>query len=492
MPGKIEITHNFTGETDYVILVPHKTTAPLADVICTINGVVGQTRIVYPAAHGQESVLFEDLDTVMYFITAWRSSDGVALDEQINVLACDAKSGAQFPVTRLEYVVGRGETGDPVDNDHGLRDSRLLSKKYWVEERGTGTMLELSTSAEYLDRSDDGGGFDWIDDDKNFHDGGVYVVFVIERVDFEGGGSSTGGTDFNDVFILSEDLPYDPGTMSNKVIIADGLTVVLTLTVPNLGTLADQKFRLQTHGGAQRNLVLQLDGGDSVEYEGETLNSIILGKGEWVECLIKNNVLYVSGDKTAYQRLGETKLVRVLESNGLQLNGTVYQQTDVPRLMWWLDNKAAASDIVAEGIGSTQWSYSIVVNGDTVYPNKGNFARDDGAGTIRVPDDREMVYKALLALTGDAARISQGIGGYQHFKTSLKGVHLQLRDGSGGSSTGTLNNTGFSGQDNPASWLDNDGANGMGNADEKYVRAKAGTDTETLIKNRGLIPQIII
>lgn len=478
--GRIEIVHNFTGETGYVILVPHKTTAPLADVICIIDGVAAQTRKTYAAPHSQQSVLFEDLDTVMYFITAYRSADGIALDEQINILACDAKSGAQYPITKYDYVVDRGLTGDPIDGDSGLRDSRLLNKKYWVEERGTGTMMDQDTSAELTDRSDDGGGFDWTDSFKKFNSGAVYIVFVIERTDFVSAGPSSSGTEFSDVVVITTTVDFDSSTMASKLLIINSTDTVVQLTMQNLALLPDLKFRLNTHSGSQRNAVIQLDAGDTVKFNGEDRNSIILGKGEDIEILIKNNVMYVMNPIGDFDKVGERSLVSALSKNGLQLNGTVYQQADVPRLMWYLDNKADAGEIVAEGVSSGQWSYSTTIDGETVYPYKGKYARDNGAGTIRVPDDRLMVYKALNALTGDAERVTQGVGGYQHDANKLHGHDVGV---SGVQTVTTNRSVQKSAQPNDPYSPGSDPSNPI---------IKPSGSVEARVKNRGMIAQVII
>lgn len=57
-------------------------------------------------------------------------------------------------------------------------------------------------------------------------------------------------------------------------------------------------------------------------------------------------------------------------------------------------------------------------------------------------------------------------GDYESDKIKTLDLSLQIRNGSGGSATGTMLNTGFSGQDNPAEWLDN--FDGLGNP--KYIK----------------------
>lgn len=421
--ASLTIRHNFTGETGYIIAVPKKTTAPLADVICTIDGVAAQTRKTYPAPHSEVSLLIEGLSPVWYTIKFYRSVDGVALDEEILTLAGNALTGALYPITKYEYVVNRGysntspvNTGaevwnDPVADDQGIRDERLLEKIYWVEERGTGDLLD----AEITDRSDDGGGFDFVDSEKVMVDGGVYIVKVIERVDAEP--ASGGSSDFNDVVILTTDLDFDPSLHSGKVLIANWSSVVGILTMPNLSLVPDCKFRLQTHGGTQSFVGIQLDAGDTVEFRKSDLNVIWLGSGESIEVLVKDNVMYISDDKTGYDRVGQRVWGDVdIELNSVIRDGSLLQQADVPRLMQWIDEYGVAS--ISEGTGVSEWSYSVSVDGETIFPNKGKFARDDIGGTIRIPDDRDRAMMALKFTDGttDSERASQGAGGFQQNK----------------------------------------------------------------------------
>lgn len=412
--GNLKISHNFSGETGYVIMVPKKTTAPLADVVCTIDGVTNQTRKVYAAPHSQTSVLIENLFHEWYFIKFYRSLDGVSLDQEILTLAGNATSGAIYPITRFEYIVGRGEGelyiwSDPIPGDVGLRDERLLNKTYWVEERGTGSLLQQNPSEEIIDRSDEGGGFDFVQEGKSFEAGGVYVVTMIEKVDLTGEGGG-GGSDYNDILILDVNQDFDPATMNGKLLIAQFPGNIGLLNFPNLSTLADCKFKLQSHFAFQRYVKMQFDVGDSITFLNQDLNVLYLGRGEFIECLIRDNVIYVMGYDGEYRRLGLRVWADKQELNSLLANGTQYNQSEYPRLMQFVDSLPSAN-VVSEAT----WASSQTINGKTVYPNKGLFARDDVAGKIRVPDMRNMHIRALKYLDGtsDSERLINKPGGYQ-------------------------------------------------------------------------------
>lgn len=414
--GQLTISHNFAGETGFVIAVPRLSTAPLADVICTIDGVTGQTRIPYAAPHAQESLLIEDLLNRWYVVKFYRSADGTSLDEEILTLAGNALTGAVYPVKRYEYIVGRGDDSseldemwaDPVEDDKGIRDERLAGKFYWVEERGTGSLL----TSEIVDRTDDGGGFDFADPDKQFWDGGVYIVVVVERAEggADTGGSSTSGSDYNDVVSIDTDTDYDPATMNAKLLLANWSATVGTLVIPNLSLIADSKFRLQTHGGTQRNVVIQLDIGDTLRFMGQGVNAIILGKAEEIEILFKSNVAYVSFYDGDYRRVGRRVFCDVEELNSILLDGTRVPATDYPRLDWWLD-QIPGNRIVSE----LTWATVVVIDGVNKTPWKGFFTRE--GGQIRVPDERNMSVRTLKTFDStdgsDTERHKNLPGGYQ-------------------------------------------------------------------------------
>lgn len=426
--SSLTISHNFAGETGFVIAVPIKSTAPLSSVICIIDGVAAQTRKTYPAPHSQTSLLIEGLDPVWYLIKFYRSVGGVALDEEILTLAGNALTGALFPITRYEYVVNRGYdntapmvTGteiwaDPVASDTGIRDERLLNKTYWIEERGTGSLR----TDEITDRSDVGGGFDFsaalIAAGKVMNDEATYIATVIERVDAaptSGGGSS----DYNNIVVLIADLDFDPSLHSSKILIANWASDIGTLTMPNLSLLPDCKFKLQTHGGTQSFATIQFDAGDTIEFRKSDLNAIHLGSGEEIEIVIKDNVAYIGDYNGDYPFVGQRIWGDVnTELNAVVRDGTRYIQASEPRLMQWIDEYAVPT--ISEGTGATQWGYSVLVDGETIYPNKGKYARDNIVGTIRVPDDRDRAMIALKNTDGspDSERASQGAGGFQQNK----------------------------------------------------------------------------
>lgn len=408
--SNVEITHNFTGETGYVIIVPKKTTAPLADVICTIDGVVGQTRKVYTAPHSQESMLVEDLDPVWYFFTAYRSADGVALDEQINIIAVNAKSGAVYGITKIEYKVDRGDPGDPVSDTSSLRDPRLLNATYWIEERLTGIIAD----EEITDRSDDGGGFDFTDSGKTFNADVYYWAFILNKTDVTGDTTTTVLATTGIVLMSDVDgVDFDPLTMAGKTLVANWGITVGDLAIPNLAAVPNCSFKINTHQGSQRNVIMTLDAGDLIWFNGEQVNQIVFGKGEEAEFAIIDNVMYVLSADTGHKVLGEMKYAARLLINTAYANGAQFNQSDYPRVVELMDALEAGAVV-----SYTTWNADVIVSSVNYGKvNMKKWARDDVSDpkTFKFPDLRDNAVRGLRYVDGtvDAKRQTQGPGGSQ-------------------------------------------------------------------------------
>jgi len=418
LQGFLNISHNFAGETGFIVVEWVRSTAQGTPVVGHVDGVdlgaqddTDQTQVFYPSPHTNRALQITQLPEVWMVVRFWRSSNGTAKDTLLLELAGNARTGALYPLSRFEYVVDRGLSdgeiwADPIDGDHGLRDQRLAGGEYWVEERGTGSLL----TTEIVDRTDAGGGFDFADPLKTMNSGAVYVVTLVTRVD-TGNGEDSGSVPTppaptDDIFILSSNQDYNPVTMGGRTIIANFATTIGTLNILDLALVADSRFKLQTHYGAQRNVVIQFSAGNTIRFYGVDVNAIVLGNFEDIEILFKAGVAYVMQSRTAHGDLAKLVWAYKTMANTLPADGVLLAEANYPRVVQILDSLPASSVV-----GSVAWAQSsVAADGQTVFANKGKWMRE--GGNFRAPDLRSRVIKALAAVDGSVAA-----GRYEHQET---------------------------------------------------------------------------
>lgn len=487
MQGFLNISHNFAGESQFIVVDWVRSNAqgtPVPGLVTGTNlgaqdGTV-QTQVFYPAAHSNEQLQITELPEMWFLVRFWRSVDGVSKDVLLLELAGNARTGAVYPITRYEYVVDRGSSdpgvwSDPVSGTIELRDTRLLDQNYWVEERGTGSFI----TGEIVDRSDAGGGFDLAVDDKTFNEGGVYVVYVIAKVDLPG--DDSGLTSDEDILILDADQDYDQITMAGKILLSDFPGDVGILTMPNLALLADQKFTLDTNFGAQRNVVVQLDTGDTVRFMGAEVNKIVLGQNESVDFVIKNNVLYAVRTNTGHENLSKVVWGYKQLPNTLFADGVSLLLANYPRVEELIDSLPASSVV-----DQTTWDTTQSIDGQTVFVNRGKWMRD--GLNFRTPDLRDRMLKALTVVDGSVAS-----GRYEHQKLLDHGHGIASNNDNGGSpnmsgahSTGGNLGYDLNGSSGPVNEFRSGGAVALATG------TAVGDSTNQKVNNIGLYPLICI
>ena len=432
--GFLNISHNFAGESQFIIVEWVKSTAQGTPVVGHVTGTglgaqndTDQTEVFYPSPHVNEQLQVINLSEAWHLVRFWRSVDGVSKDVLLLSLAGNARTGALYPIQRFEYVVDRGYDNnapvvtegvwaDPQQDDVGIRDTRLFEKSYWVEERGTASLL----TEEIVDRSDVGGGFDFsadlITNGKVMNTGGVYIVTVINTV-IQSGDDSGIVISEEDVLELDSSQAFNPITMGGKLLLVNYAGTVLTLTFASLATLADCRFWLNTHQGNQRNAVLQLNGGDTVMFRKEAVNAIILGEGEEIEILVKDNVMYVMAHETGHSELGQlTWSYKDTMVNGLLADGSLLALADYPRVAELIASLPGGT-VVNEVTWQTTFLFP---DGQLMAINKGKWMSD---GTnFRPPDYRNRYVKAMTTLSGAA-------GVYEH--DTVKAHDHEMRGGFG-------------------------------------------------------------
>lgn len=471
--ARIGLNTFIQGLSGQLIIRWVKATAPLAEV-----GRLPAAPFPYDAV---DNLL--DLDPVVYIVQWWRSDDGVSLDQLIKDWAIDASIYNETTIRTYQYLVDRGDGdsgvwADPVDQDTILVDTRLdgaTKEELLVHEVGYGNRLDASYDLVA------GGGIELLDG-YTFNSGTPWFITRTQTVaqTVGTGGPSSSSAQFTDVVILAANRDFYTGptdNLYNKLVIANWGVPVGTVTFGDLSLIPDNTHvTFQTEQGTQNYLRLQFNPGDTVRFLNADVNFIDLAKCEKISLYFFDGVAYVLDYRGRALQRGQvmtdystTRAADTLaclladEATGV-LDGTEY-----PGIYAWLSTLAAG--VVPLGAGVGQWSYD---SGGGVYPNKRNYGIDAGTDTFRVPH-----------LAGVTAKFGAIPGTYE--ADAVGPMTIQIREGSGGSSTGPIENKGFSGQDNAAGWINN-GAAGA----EKYIRPAVGSPQETRVRSVLQIPYIIL
>jgi hypothetical protein len=437
-----------------------------------------------------------DVNPVVHIVEFWRSDDGIALDELIQDWSVDASKSEEVIFIRNEYKVGRGNTeGTEGNGDYWIDPSNEDTEL--IDERIDGyTKSEMIVhEAGYGDRSVDeyelrtGGGI-VLQDSNTFNQDTRWFITIIKKILVTIPSTTTNQNQYAGVSVVTADRDiYIDSTdnLYNKLVIANKAGAVLTLNFPDLALIPNHtRITFNTHTGSYNYLKLQLDTGDTINYCGQARNVIYIPKCEIVSFYFFDGAGYVTdpplrallrgtvvGDMDSSRHTDTGAYLLADESTG------VLTKANYPGLYEFIEN-LPASHFVALGTGSGQWSESTTINGVTVYPYKSKYGIDTISETCRVPHLKNL--GARFINTGEYP------GRYQH--DAVGPFDLEVRTGSGGSSTNPLNqgggaiDCGFSGMDSLGSWLSN-GSYGS----EKLIRF---TGTETIMKNYGEIPFIVL
>lgn len=478
--ARIGLNITVTGLTGTLIIRWVKASAPLAEA-----GRSAAFAFPYDAVY-----TINNINRVVYIVQLWRSDDGVALSQLIKDWSIDASMVNVAIFKTYQYKVDRGwdnttpvPTGsevwaDPVNLDIDLIDERLEGidqADMIVHQSGYGRLLD----AEYELITVPGIGIRLLNE-KTFDSEVSWSITVstIDTISLDPGPGESGGQ-FVGVETLTANQDFD-GTpdLANKLVIANWSGTVGTINYPDLTLISDgTHVTYNTHNGSQNYLVHQFDAGDTVRFQNQNVNVIYQPKNTVLSFYFFAGACYVITPTDWMLRRGQV-MTDYDNSRGsdslacLLANGTLTGEllaSDYPGLYTFI--AALPSGFVPLGTSVGQFDYD---SGGGVFPNRRYFGiRTTGTPAFKVPNLQGMVIK-FGATPGE----------YQ--ADQVGPLDLDIRDGQGGSSTGTIVNTGFSGQDNPSNWTYN-GAAGA----EKYIRPH-GSITETTVKNFKQIPYIIL
>lgn len=161
-----------------------------------------------------------------------------------------------------------------------------------------------------------------------------------------------------------------------------------------------------------------------------------------------------------FKRVGENVSDDMISSgvyNKQMLDGTIAATDTYARIYNNFVLQLPLSEVIDFDLWSTgnnKYRYALANSSNPTFADK-----------FRFPDRRGLFEKNLTS--GYAgAYTADSIG-------DMSSVTIEIRDGSGGTLTGTILNTGFAGQDVPTSWLPNNTGAGA-----KYIRLTGGTETQ--------------
>jgi hypothetical protein len=442
------------------------------------------TRQAFAPPHTQRNVTFPDLDPVMYRFFFWESADGVALDTLLGSADIDGSLAFDYVIEIFEIVVDGPGPNDPAAgtdeyNNADLAGCELLTPGVTpagpvitVFQRAVGP--KLSTEVEALAT----GGFKHINGDQ-FYNGDVWIVFKYSKI-LAPTVTSTTVWPADIETIVEAVTALTSVDHFNKMLEIFSAHTVQTLAFPDLATVADKKYLIiNTQRFTGNYLTLDMSAGGGLWFNGALLDVFWMPAGEELILTIKGGELRVVNYTGATRRRGQIVSDYMVRPGTVQAIGTEYTKADMPGLYDWVEDLPGGA-----AVSFAQWASTQTINGTLVSPYKGCYAIDPGTEKIKVPDLRNR-HTRYLKLAADTERVVNLPGGYQHEKVGY--IDLQVRDGFGGSSTGSISNTGLSGQDNPGPFIDNDLAAGAGT--EKYIKSLG---LETRPSNVGLIPLITL
>jgi hypothetical protein len=186
-----------------------------------------------------------------------------------------------------------------------------------------------------------------------------------------------------------------------KLIAIQGASTAITVTLPSVGSFADnESIFLLSSGGVHKNVIIQAAGSDVfqwLQYSNQTTaqTQMILGQSEQMLLIKAGGVWNVAQVSDGVKMVGEIVYdYNLFPINTIQADGVPRNRADYPRL-WNYIQKLNGSAIASEGAGVGGWAQVTSVDGVNYSLNNGKFTYGDGSTTFRVP---------LLGATGGSAQ----------------------------------------------------------------------------------------
>ncbi len=300
---------------------------------------------------------------------------------------------------------------------------------------------------------------------------------------------------FSDVTVVDDNVALTMNDHFGKLIAvnAAGKTIAITLNAANTyrkGTL----FAIMAFNVDTSQVTVQTTGGQILIDDSAVRTKMYLGDGDKLWVVVGENTFYISDKKGNFDTVGEPFYSHINKPNSYRLLGQTFTSINDPRLAEYAES--LGSNLLAD-------STRLYVNLLGQMPYQGAFSKID-ATTYRLPDLRGVALRGLDLGSGrDLSRLWEQPGGYEHDALKRHGHFSMINE--------SLDSGNFPyeiGRDVTTTKAPiKIYSKGSGGGRESYVAAgqsgtfpfqqpnigptsEAGTATETIMKNIGLIPLI--
>jgi hypothetical protein len=454
--GQIKLTIGQVNITNHLIVVARKTTTPLVE----------EAREAFAPPHpATQNVVVPavgDIDPVVYYIDAYESSDGIALDLLLSQFVYDLKNSIVIAERRF-YVVGGPGANDPAPDQQILTDSYLDGKTISGVFKEGFRYLRPDTENIVEWEPVTGGGIE-LQGDLFFSGGEVYVVeisYLADQTQVSSGGMYSG------VELIDTDITLSSSYRNKRLRCHAAASNKLVVTLESVALVPDGTFyHFTSNAGMQNQTRLLPAGSETILYNGENYPELSFGKGEFVRIVKIGSIWEAEMAHDNILRVGE-RFAGTWKDHPSTFpeNGALYDGDEWPRIWWWISNKLPSTHKITD---------DTVIDSGYAAPTdrRGQFVVHSTLKKFRVPNWQGTAERGLADFStygGDASRNYDYPGGFQD---EMVGPHTHPlpRDASGSQDIQSLVIT--------------------SNADEGITSASltgVNTGTENRVRNFGVI-----
>lgn len=454
--GQIKLTIGQVNITNHLIIVARKTTTPLVE----------EAREAFAPPHpATQNVVVPavgDIDPVVYYIDAYESSDGVALDLLLSQFVYDLKNSIVIAERRF-YVVGGPGSNDPAADQQILTDAYLDGKTISGVFKEGFRYLRPDTENIVEWEPVTGGGIE-LQGDLYFSSGEVYVIeisYLADQAQVSSGGMYSG------VDLIDTDTTLSSSNRNKRLRCHAAASNTLVVTLESVALVPDGTFyHFTSNAGMQNQTRLLPAGSETVLYNGENYPELSFGKGEFIRIVKVGSIWEVEMAHDNILRVGERFAGTWKDHPSTKPeDGTLYDGDEWPRIWWWIKNKLPSTHYVTDDqVTDITYSHSA--------GRLGQFVIHSTLKKFRLPTSQNISERGLKNFStynADGERIYDYPGGVQD---EMVGPHTHSlpRDSSGTDDIQSLVHT--------------------SNADEGITSASltgSNTGTENRVKNIGVI-----